>query len=573
MKAILLSSALAAFALATSASASVRVPILTSTFGDYMGTAPADKCTAQKHTFYGSDMKIVAVIETATNASGDDQITQHYKRYRYDELGQLVAIDSYQYGLYEYGDRIMKPSAGSVEYRYDAAGNMVEQIESGNSVSYEYDAEGNLLKEVRYSVNSYNGSVKEGKTLVYSDYVAPGKPGKAVSTHKDETLTGEFYEETYTYDDQLRLIMAYRECNVDKVVKIGSFTTIELVSGTFMQQENWTYEGDDLTLYEKFNNIDEESGELIPYFKTVYTKVSDTVTGHQSYTAFWMPGAETEWYKSGTYQTETVLDFEGMIDQTALQLVSVVQSPDAINTAILEFTQPQAAANGNVSYNIFRDGEFVANASLSAGNLELDAATGHLLYADRGILNGDHDYFVQTVMGDGFAPSANVPAPTQSYCVSDIVSADVHVVLPAVTNIRAVECVKDKNDDNYVTILFSEPEIPAELGFISNEIFVGNAQVPEDRSTDPTNNILHCTLIYDQAEVSILTRYKYGKALSERVTIDVNNLSSIEEVRALGDEQMQIFDLNGRQVIAPLESLHGQYIILSGKTAYKVILK
>lgn len=529
--------------------ASTRVLVTVSNFGDFMGSAPADKCTAQRNYYYNDKMQVVAVIETATNASGNELYTQYYNPYIYDEAGNLVKKDRYQYGLYEYGDRAMHPVAGAVEYLYDAEGNCIEQIENQSVIAFEYDAEGNCVKEVHYS----NG--KETKTLLYSDFSAGrNKPALVSSTHVEPTYTGEFYDETREYDELGQLVKAQRLCNRDYVDDHG-FWSITTAAGDFMQEEHWTYDGEQIMLYEKFMYIDEETGELQPYLKTVYTMKDENTIGLQSYTAF-----SGEWYKSGVYQEETYRDFAGMTEATAIELVNVTKSESGsnVNEAVLVFTCPAICeSDENVSFNFFRNGELLQSGAVQLVALE----SGNLVCTDPEVPSGQYDYMVQTVTSSG------------AYCVSNIKSVDMTMELPAATNIRAVASEKNENDDNYVTILFKAPEARPELGFISNELLVGNAQVGDDYSEDPARNIMHCTISEATATVSILTRYKYGHALSERVAIDVNNLSSLEELRAVASADMMVFDMNGQQVNVPLESLHGTFIVVTGKTAHKVVLK
>lgn len=539
--------ALCAMPLAQAATDSSRVLTTVSSFGDFMGSIPDDKISSQKHYLYNQNLQIVAVVETACEQKGNDYFTQYYSPYSYDEEGRLVLLDRYQYGLYDYGDRAMHHAAGAVEYHYDAAGNCIEMLEDQSLITYEYDAEGNCVKEMHYSNGNYT------KTLEYSDFSA-GKnlPAMVVSTHANQTFTGEFYEESREYDAQGNLTLAQRLCNRDYVEDHG-FWQITTAAGDFMQEEHWTYEDGQLALYEKFNNINEETGELIPYLKTVYTVKDAATVGYQSYTYF-----SGDWYKSGVYQESVYADFSAMIEGTAIQLVNVVKSAESMNDAIIEFTKP-AVAEGNVSFNIYRNGELVANVKTDDASLTTNEA-GNYVYVDRNVPSENYQYIIQTVVDD------------MDYCASNIMTIDMMLDFPVATNIKAVESEKDDKNLYHVTVLFRAPEHAEDYGFISNELIVGNAQVGEESSTDPSVNLLHCIIGDETAWVSILTRYQLGKAVSERVWIDVNHLSSIEQVRALGEE-MIIFDLNGRQVNASVESLHGNFIIISGQKAYKINLK
>lgn len=524
-----------------------RVLTTVSSFGDFMGSIPDDKISSMKHYLYNQDLQIVAVIETACDQKGTEYFTQYYSPYVYDESGHLVLLDHYQYGLYDYGDRAMHHAAGVIEYRYDDEGNCIEEIEDQSSKTLEYDAEGNCVKEIYYSNGVYS------KTLEYSDFSAGRNlPALVVSTHANETFTGEFYEESREYDAQGNLVLSQRICNRDYVEDHG-FWQITTAAGDFMQEEHWTYEDGQLALYEKYTNINEETGELIPYLKTVYTVKDAATVGYQSYTYF-----SGEWYKSGVYQEAVYADFSAVIEGTAIGLVNVVKSAEALNDAILEFTKP-VIAEGNVSFNIYRNGELIANVMADDASLLTNEA-GNYEYVDHDVTSGNFQYIIQTVV-DGVG-----------YCVSNIMTVDLVLALPAASNIKAVASEKDDKNLYHVTVLFRAPENAEDYGFISNELIVGNSQVGEEVSKDPSVNMLHCIIGDETAWVSILTRYKLGKAVSERVWIDVNNLSSIDQVRALGTEDLMIFDLNGRQVNASIENLHGSFIIVKGQKAYKVML-
>ena len=562
-----------------------RMLTTVSSFGDYMGAAKDDQITSQRQYFYNDKLQVVALVETAADLGSTLLYTQYYSPYVYDADGNLVKKDHYQYGLYDFGDRAMHQAAGVIEYKYDAAGNCIEEIANDNVVKYEYDADGNCVKEEHLS----NGSL--GKTLVYSEFVGKNKPTVVVSTHTNATFTGEFYEETRQYDAEGRLVKSTRVCNRDYVEDYG-FWQITTAAGDFMQEEHWTYDGKQLMLYEKFNGMDEETGALLPYLKTVYTVKDENTVGYQSYTAF-----GDEWYKSGVYQEETYTEFAGMTSVTAIELVGVTRAAGSINDAVVEFTVPQMANyNTSLAFSIYRNGELARTLSLmdiimdEDPDVKISEATGNLVFVDRDLKSGTYDYFVQvmTVAGlndGGVAPLADddidpgfdvQPLTYTGYSTSNIVRAELDVELPAATHVMAVASEKDKNDYNYVTIQFVAPAAPAELGFISNSLIVGNAQIPEDVTTSLEVNQLHCTIADNTAYVRILTRYAYGKALSEAVEIDVNHLSTPSSIAELSQKlggEMMIFDMSGRQVNAPAESLKGNYIVISSGKAYKVVLK
>lgn len=565
-----------------------RVLTTISSFGDFMGIARDDQLTAQKLYFYNQNLQVVAVVETAAGLHSTLLEAQYYNPYIYDENGNLVKKDRYQYGLYDFGDRTMQQAAGVVEYCYDALGNCIQEIEGANITSYEYDADGNCVKETHL----VNGAV--GKTIEYSNFVGSNKPATIVASHTNETFTGEFYEETREYDAEGRLVKAVRVCNRDYEENHG-FWSITTAAGDFMQEEHWTYEGKQLALYEKFVSMDEETGELQPYLKTVYTVKDENTVGYQSYTAF-----GDEWYKSGVYQEETYTDFAGMTEATTIELIGVSKAEIGVNDAAVEFTLPMIAMfNTNVAFDIYRNGELVGTAGLQdvlAGenpNATFSPETGTMTYFDRDVRSGAYDYFVQVMMVSGgesdgvepldeeddtdVDPEFNVePLTYTGYCVSNVVAADLTLELPAATNVNITKNEKDENNYNKVTIGFQMPTAIENLGFICNELLVGNAQVGEDKSKDPEVCVLHCTLADDTATVSVLTRYAYGNVQSEKVTIDVNNIpviDSIEQLLEMNNAEMMVFDVNGRQVTAPVESLRGNYIVVNGKNVYKVVLK
>ena len=105
--------------------------------------------------------------------------------------------------------------------------------------------------------------------------------------------------------------------------------------------------------------------------------------------------------------------------------------------------------------------------------------------------------------------------------------------LPAVKDLALTSARKEKvgsgltaSTEKYGTFSWTNPEYPEEYQFISNSLMLNKAQAAESESQDPNCTSLEAS-IYTTTNVYVLTRYTYGKALSDTVTVTVSDLDKL----------------------------------------------
>lgn len=503
----------------------------TSQFGDPMNHEAKDKCTGQTWYYYNADLKPAATIITKTNVNGPEQILQNFTLYEYNQAGNVTAARNYEFRLSGVDERTLQESANTVTYTYNELDQLVEEVQGSNVIRYQYDAQGNRIKETKYTQQNNSSTLKEGKSIVYSDFVN-GLPSMAVSTHADTKLTGEFYDEIYTYDAQGHKTVSLR---------------LNSTSKAFKQEEHWTYDGDMLVRYELFNKRDSQ-GNLTPKTETTYTPQDGNIVLRQTRS---YDNILKKWTTAAIYYQDAYMDLSEKAAVTDFKLVSINCDPSASNTLHVEFTVPTLALqNSNTQFRIFCNGEAIATipmADVSNADCPLQRAkNGNLVFTHSDLANGTYNYFIQTVGEDG-----------TGYCASNAMSQTVTLVLPAAYNLYVSAWKKDDNGDNVATLHFSAPKASASLGFISNSVMVGNLKVAEvvfDVNEDTTTEIT----IPNESEseyVYILTRYQYGEAMSEKLLVVPGIVN-----QAPADELQYDLDDNGSVNLDDVEWL-GNYLL------------
>ena len=223
----------------------------------------------------------------------------------------------------------------------------------------------------------------------------------------------------------------------------------------------------------------------------------------------------------------------------------------------------------------------------------LDYETYAVRYTDKDVYNGKHDYFVQPLIEEGYDEAGNTIY--KGYNISAPSSIELNTVLPAATDLRLSSARSEKQGSGltattlyYGTISWTNPETLTDYGFISNDLMLGNAQLCEETSTTKDASVTAIESSFDtDIEVYILTRYKYGKAQSEKLTVSLSDLKSIatgihgastealsfsisdHTLRLNGQAKVTIFSANGQQAatmqgagIMSLDQLsNGTYVI------------
>lgn len=542
--------ATAMVALTASAEDATRKLVCSSTYGDALGTTSINVCTAKRHYYYDAQGNTQAMINSKTEQGSEQFVTVDYNAYAYNSLGQLDAINAFQYGAFDFLQRDIKHSpAFSSYYTYDAAGNLLSMDRGGEITTYEYDGDGNIVKE----------TVSTGKTVVYEDFTAgKNKYAKAVSTHTNKNSEAEFYDEYVTYDAHGNKISALREYNKDT-----SYTLFGKVYGhqvgDFMSYETWTYdENDIILLYQKSTQQDEVSGDYIWNTKTEYERIDGNVDKLRrvNYDARYNDGVAT-WSRRGTPFVDEYRRFANIKMLNGLKL-SAVTSETSTATVVLTLNIPAEVISAGVSkVNVYRNGELIKEVSDVSETMTIE---------DTGVRNGEQEYFFTLTM-----PGKDVA----EYCCSNKDVAELDTPLPKAVNITIEDKTQGSSGSYNITFGFeyNGDVEDAEYGYKESFLVVNGGGYPDDNSNAVTSNPHQLTLKRDieggrEVTVQIATRYALGTVLSKPVVINATTVQPGDPVYPHDDEPTGIAITNveaGNNAPAPLYNLAGQRVNSNAK--------
>ena len=499
-------------------------------FGDAMGYVPNDVDMKKTYYFYNYDGNVSRATNfgrtySDANTAMDYEI-MYYTKNRFDQNGNLAHTTEYQWGVYDLGDMAWKKTFNEVDYKYNEAGQLIQDSTSTYYTKYFYNEDGTIAKTEKY----YSSSDKLGITVTYGDYLAPGKPLSYVSKGVWESDT---FNATIEYDD-----------NGNKV------SEAHFVSGNvpkYKQVEEWTYEGTRLVEYLK--TMYNSNNEPEPYLKTSYWLLNGDENQVMSADSTYYEG---RWSLSGCPTLYTYSDFNGMDNMTRME-ISAELDPVEINTANLSFSIPELAYSMACKFVIYRDGIAIDTCDVQ-DILDFDTYECH--YQDKNVVNGTHEYFVQPVFGSGsdFDEESMV---WNGYYISDIVTLDMNTELPAVSDLRLASGYKvvvgsgfTSTVDKYAVIGWTNPSYPEELGFISNGLYLDSYQMADSITSDPQVSELPSNVWKQSTDFFVVTRYKYGKAISDTITVTMTNVdaaiaSGVDNLTIDGDVALTV---NGRTI-------------------------
>ncbi|MDY5657099.1 MAG: hypothetical protein SPF39_08185 [Prevotella sp.] len=553
----------------------LRFLVNKSWYGDHMGFG-TDRVMTKEDIYYNSDNKQSIVIKSGRDLDTNRFSTSDYTQNEFNAEGKIVSSTHYQFGSYDFGDWAREKRSETI-YTYDEAGNLVKEVEtyynamgtSSSSIDYTYDEAGNVATKTittQYDV----------VTLTYLDY-ENGLPTAYTSEGKYD---GDNFTAMISYDangnkiEEDHLVYVYDE-------EFGNPSPVT------KQVELWEYDEQSNPLsYIKYTF--NENGQHYASAKTVYEFVngSKDLIRSEDFTSF----DGEEWYSNGIPCYMQYADFEDKAEMVAVQSLASL-AEEGINCVNVDFTVPEAAFSGSdPKAIIFRDGAVVDTIGIID---HLDYETYAVRYTDKDVYNGKHDYFVQPLIEEGYDEAGNTIY--KGYNISAPSSIELNTELPAATDLRLSSARSEKNGSGltattlyYGTISWTNPETLTDFGFISNDLMLGNAQLCEETSTTKDASVTAIESSFDtDIEVYILTRYKYGKAQSEKLTVSLSDLKSIatgihgasteaisfsisdRTLRLNGQAKVTIFSANGQQAatmqgagIMSLDQLsNGTYVI------------
>ncbi len=506
-----------------------RLVKVVETYGDHMGQR-IGVMTHKTISLYDGENRLqreatygYSYADATTGAESKWEI-EYFKGYTYNEAGQLITTASEKYGIHDGTDLAFVANKDTVIYEYDEAGRLVKEARQleGYTMLYAYNEAGQKVKEAKFVpdyYDQYEGDEYMMYEITYSAFNAFGQPD---SIHSTGQYDNDKYFGAYTYDEQGR--------------KTGAHTWT-LADSSDVKIETWTYNDDAANdtvmvywIHEWFWGFDQ--GEK----RTVYTYDNGNInrTKEQVQTL----AANGSWVNESTY---TITELSEM-NPEAVATLEVIDGRNVnhvleANSAAIIITLPDAAVTGTMAFDIYRHGVFLARLNAT------DAKDGKLTYFDEGVKNGTYDYYVQTVLINELLETE------EALNISNVVTYTHYIELPKVLEI---ECISTRLEGGvyYATVAWRDEfsEIPMssyghpvgvpvdmklakQYGFLRYNVMLENMKAADNLETDGQATTWEVNCGYTgKVNLYIQTVYKYGKANSEMISIDVPAIASIESV-------------------------------------------
>lgn len=347
-------------------------------FGDALGEAKTNTCTGQKKYFYNADKQLVRIVNEKRGTSSESFVTTDYILYHYAD-GRLADTKQWQYSLGEGEVWTMIPSAtGNIVYTYDENGNCIEENDGGVITKYEYNADGFLTKVMEGS----------GRTIVYDEHTADGKPLHAIVRPARMQNLGDSYEAIYTYDNNGNLISILRQHDEDLQVEIGRIGSYvmydEAFCGDFISEDAWVYSNGKLKEHIIYT-VDYSGMDVkAPQSKMTYQYISGTSdieryqeSNYDAWTGMWTKNT------SILFEDEYVT--VGEIAACDIMAGEVSVASDGARTVTLTISAPEGTEGEQIV--VYRNGEHIAPSAVSANG------DGTFSITDSAPKTGDNEYF------------------------------------------------------------------------------------------------------------------------------------------------------------------------------------
>ena len=462
----------------------------------------------------------------------------------FDENGNIVAKNTYQWGPYDFLDYTFKKTPNCVTYEYNEAGQLVSDTTSVYYHEYTYNEDGTLA-----TLNTYNKFTKKLSQSIKYTY---DEKGNVISYVSDGNWDAQKYNADIEYDENGNKIEEIQYQVVDDPNMPGSTTNKP------KQLEKWEYVNNCLALYQRFryDNIGKDVPEYkeVPEFKTVYEPVveGDYNDVYARDSSYFDNGKNSKWMGESTYSRYTYVDFTDMEKDTYMELTAEVDSK-AYNTVNLKFTMPQLAGVQDCKFVIYRDCTPIDTLSFDDFVANADPKTGLCTYQDKLLKNGTYDYFIQPLFtaysddmmaadldepgiddGGVVTPEENPEAQWIGYYSTTPVQVTVYTELPAVTDL-ALTGGKIKTSGNianlqktyFADLSWKNPENVEDYGFKKNSVYLGTEgqALAEVTKADSTNASVELAFEED-TEAYVVTKYALGNAISDTITVKIKDIET-----------------------------------------------
>ncbi len=527
--------------------AAKRFLVMRRIYGSVMGDVPRDVDSKRTYYYYNVDGKEVGYanygrLYTDLGTSDNFNIVDIAKPV-FDENGNIVARNTYQWGRYDFLDYTFKKTPNCVTYEYNEAGQLLYYHE------YIYNENGTLS-----ILNTYN---KYTKKLSQSIKYTYDEKGNVISYVSDGNYDYQKYNADIDYDENGNKIEEYQYQVVDDPNMPGS------TMNKLKQLESWKYVDNCLAEYQRFRYDDK--GNAVPDFKTVYEPVveGDYNDVYARDSSYFDNGKISKWMGESTYSRYTYADFTDMEKDTYMELTAEVDAK-AYNTVNLKFTMPQLGGIQKCKFVIYRDCTPIDTLSLDDFVTNADPETGLCTYQDKLLKNGTYDYFIQPLFtaysddmmaadidepgiddGGVVTPEENPEAEWIGYYSTTPVQVTVYTELPAVTDlaltggeIKTSGSIANLQKTYYAGLSWKNPENITDYGFKKNSIYLGmqKQSLAEITKADSTNANVELAFEED-TEAYVVTSYALGYAVSDTIAIKIKaieNAAGVEGVTVDG---------------------------------------
>ena len=531
-----------------------RFLVMKRIYGSAMGDVPDDVDSKRTYYYYNADGKEVGYanygrLYTELGVSETFNVVDIAKPV-FDENGNIVAKNTYQWGPYDFLDYTFKKTPNCETYEYNEAGQLVSDTTSVYYHEYTYNENGTLA-----TLNTYNKFTKKLSQSI--QYVAYDEKGNVVSYVSDGNWDSQKYNADIDYDENGNKVEEYQYQVVDDPNMQGS------TKNKSKQLETWKYVDNCLAEYQRFRFDD--NGDAVPEFKTVYEPVveGDYNDVYARDSSYFDNGKNSKWMGESTYSRYTYVDFTDMEEATYMKLTAEVDAK-AYNTVNLKFTMPQLGGVQDCKFVIYRDCTPIDTLSFDDFVANADPETGLCTYQDKLLKNGTYDYFIQPLFtaysddmmaadvdepgiddGGVVGPEENPEAQWIGYYSTTPVQVTVYTELPAVTELALTGgkivtsgSIANLQKTYYAGLSWKNPENVEDYGFKKNSVYLGMEEqsLAEITKADSTNATVELAFEED-TEAYVVTSYALGYAISDTITVkikDIEDATGVEGVTVDG---------------------------------------
>mgnify|MGYP005752032805 FL=1 len=522
--------------------AAKRFLVMKRIYGSAMGDVPDDVDSKRTFYYYNVDGKEVGYANYGRLYS-DLGVSDNFNlvdiaKPVFDENGNIVARNTYQWGPYDFLDYTFQKTPNCETYAYNEAGQLIADTTSVYYHEYTYNENGTLA-----ILNTYN---KFSKKLSQSIKYTYDEKGNVISYVSDGNWDSQKYNADIEYDENGNKVLEFQYQVVEDPNMPGE------TMNKSKQLEKWEYVNNGLALYQRFRFDDK--GNEVPDYKTVYEPVvegdyNDVYVRDSSY---FDNGKSSKWMGESTYSRYTYVDFTDMEETTYMTLTAEVDAK-AYNTVNLKFNMPQLAYMQDSKYVIYRDCAPIDTLSFNDFVENADPETGICTYQDKLLKNGTYDYFIQPLFtaysddmmaadldepgiddGGVVGPEENPEAEWIGYYSTTPVQVTVYTELPAVTDlaltggkVETSGTIANLQKTYYAGLSWKNPENITDYGFKKNSVYLGieGQALAEITKADSTNANVELAFEED-TEAYVVTSYALGNAISDTITVKIKDIEA-----------------------------------------------